>query len=154
MQIIEGGLNDPEVIVLLQEHLRFMRANSPPDGVYALDLEGLAGPKITFWTAREDRRLLACGALQELTPVHGEIKSMRTAPAQLGRGVASALLRFIIAEAEQRGYERLSLETGSGPAFEPAQALYRKFGFTDCGPFADYPDNSFSRFMTLRLPPG
>jgi putative acetyltransferase len=108
-------------------------------------------PDITFWTAWDESTLLGCGAMKELDPGHGEIESMRTADAYLGQGVASAILSHLIDEALKRSYSRLSLETGSGPAFALALALYEKFGFEYCGPFADYRADSFSRFMTMEL---
>jgi putative acetyltransferase len=100
---------------------------------------------------RDGNELLGCIALKQLDAKHGEIKSMRTAGAHLRKGVAAALLEHLFAEARRRSYERLSLETGSGPGFEAAHTLYRKFGFEYCGPFASYRDDPFSRFMTLRL---
>lgn len=151
MKITEGGLDDPRVVELLDEHLSGMAEHSPPDSIHALDLAGLEAADITFWTVWNGGELLGCGALKELDPSHGEIKSMRTAAAHLRRGVGRALLTHIIEESVRRGYGRLSLETGSGEAFEPAHALYRKFGFDYCGPFADYRDDPFSRFMTIAL---
>jgi putative acetyltransferase len=136
---------------LLDEHLQAMYALSPPESVHALDLDKLRQPGIVFWSAWDDQLLLGCGALKELDPRHGEIKSMRT-PATLRRkGAGRAILAHIIAVARSRGYERLSLETGSVEAFHPAQRLYASFGFTPCGPFADYAQDPHSVFMTLRL---
>ena len=151
MIITEGGLGEPDVIALLGEHLQGMADHSPPESIHALDIEGLKAPDITFWTIRDGKELLGCIALKQLDDKHGEIKSMRTASAHLRRGVAAALLEHLIAEARQRSYERLSLETGSGPGFEAAHALYRKFGFEYCGPFANYREDPFSRFMTITL---
>ena len=151
MRIKVDDLRGPEVKGLLAEHLQSMAEHSPPESIHALDLDKLRAADITFWTVWEYDELLGCGALKELDSLQGEIKSMRTAVAHLGKGVASALVRHIIATAKERGYERLSLETGSGPAFEPAHSLYLKFGFEFSGPFADYRDDPFSRFMTLRL---
>lgn len=151
MQIIKDDLTGTEVAALLAEHLEGMAQHSPPASIHALDLQALRSPDITFWTAWENGDLLGCGALKELDPRRGEIKSMRTARAHLGKGVASAILMHLITESMQRSYARLSLETGSGPAFEPAHALYRKYGFVYCPPFGDYPDDPFSRFMTLEL---
>ena len=120
--------------------------------MHALDPAALAVPEISFWTAWDGAALLGCGALKALGGEEGEIKSMRTAPFCLRKGVAATLLAHIISVARARGYRRLSLETGTNPAFEPAIALYRRFGFTDCGPFADYPgDDPFSRFMSRTL---
>jgi len=151
VRIIIDNLAGPEVKALLADHLQSMADHSPPDCVHALDREKLRAPDITFWSVWDDDELLGCGALKELDPSHGEIKSMRTAAVRLGKGVGSALVRHIVATATERGYERLSLETGSGAAFEPAHSLYLKFGFEFCGPFGDYAPGSFSRFMTLRL---
>ena len=151
MNIRSGELAAPDVRELLAQHLAGMAEHSPPESIHALDLDALDSTDITFWTVREDAHLLGCGALKELTPTHGEIKSMRTAAAHLGKGVATFLLDHIIDVAMERGYERLSLETGSGAAFEPAHALYLKNGFEFCGPFADYGPDPFSRFMTRQL---
>jgi putative acetyltransferase len=152
MKIESDDLSRPEVHALLDEHLRSMHALSPPESVHALDLERLRSPGITFWSAWEGSLLLGCGALKELDSRHGEVKSMRTPAAMRRRGAGRALLHHIMAVARSRGYERLSLETGAAIAFEPAQQLYRSFGFTTCAPFGDYAEDPNSVFMTLRLP--
>jgi putative acetyltransferase len=136
---------------LLREHLRSMHEISPPASVHALDIDKLRQPDVTFWTVWEGRELLGCGALRELSPEHGEVKSMRTSDAHRGRGVARAVLRHIIEEARKRAYGRLSLETGRTNAFEPAHKLYESFGFTRCGPFGNYVDDPHSVFMTMPL---
>ena len=151
MNITEGGLDEPDVIALLGEHLRGMADHTPPESVHALGIEQLKAPEITFWTMREGVELLGCIALKQLDDGHGEIKSMRTSSSHLRRGVAAALLRHVIDEATNRSYDRISLETGSGPGFEAAFALFSKLGFVECGPFADYREDPFSRFMTLEL---
>lgn len=151
MEIRLDDLSGPEIRALLEEHLRNMHEVSPPESVHALDLDKLRQPDISFWTVWEGSDLLGCGALRALSPAHGEIKSMRTAEAHRGRGVARAVLNHIVAEAKARGFERLSLETGSMQAFEPAHRLYESFGFTRCAPFGDYVDDPNSLFMTKRL---
>lgn len=163
---IDRELTHPQVIALLEEHLAGMRAESPPECVFALDLDGLRRPEITFLTAWRrapsgspdaDGELLAMGAIKELAPTtatkggHGELKSMRTSARHLRQGAAQAILTELLAIARQRGYARVSLETGSTPAFEPAMAMYRRFGFLECGPFADYREDPFSRFMTMAV---
>jgi putative acetyltransferase len=128
-----------------------MALHSPPESIHALDIESLRSPEITFWSAWEGPALLGCGALLELDPEHGEIKSMRTARQHLREGVASRMLQHILAEAELRSYTRLSLETGSMEAFAPARALYTRYGFAFCDPFANYVLDPNSVFMTRRL---
>jgi len=151
MQIRIDDLRGPEIIALLREHLRCMEAVSPPESRHALNLDGLRQPEITFWTIWHNTNLAGCGALKELTPHHGEIKSMRTASAYLRQGVASKMLTHILKEAQRRGYHRLSLETGGFPYFEPARKLYSRFGFTHCEPFANYKPDPNSVFMTKEL---
>jgi putative acetyltransferase len=151
MRIELDDLTRPQVQALLREHLENMYAVSPPESVHALGLDALRKPDVTFWSVWEGDRLLGCGALKALDARHGEIKSMRTAPAHRRRGVARVVLQHIIEEARRRRYERLSLETGSMDAFLPAQRLYESFGFEYCAPFADYVLDPNSVFMTKRL---
>lgn len=152
MEIREGGLRDPQVIALLEEHFAGMLANSPAGSCHFLDLSALEAEDVSFWTAWDGEALLGMGALKQLDPEHGEIKSMRTVGPHLGKGVGATMLGHIVDTARARGYRRLSLETGSTPAFEPALRLYARRGFAPCGAFADYPrDDPFSRFMTLAL---
>jgi putative acetyltransferase len=152
MEIRDGGLDEPQVIDLLRLHAAGMLANSPADSCHFLDLSGLKTPDISFWSAWEGDELLGIGALKQIDADHGEIKSMRTRPEHLGKGVGAHILQRIMATARDRQYRRLSLETGSGDAFDAAHALYRKFGFSECGAFGDYPvEDPFSRFMTRVL---
>jgi putative acetyltransferase len=151
MQIRLDDLSGPEIRALLEEHLRNMHELSPPESVHALDITKLRQPDVTFWTVWEGAELLGCGALKELSPKHGEIKSMRTVVAHRGKGVARAVLEHIIKEAKRRSYERLSLETGSMKSFEPAQKLYESCGFSYCGPFEGYAEDPNSAFMTRLL---
>jgi len=151
MNIEIDDLSRPQIHALLNEHLQSMYALSPPESVHALDLNKLRQPGITFWTAWEEDQLLGCGAVKELDARHGEIKSMRTPQALRRKGAGRAILAHIIDVARSRGYERLSLETGTMDAFHPAHRLYEAFGFTYCGPFGDYTEDPNSVFMTLRL---
>lgn len=151
MHIEVDDLSRREVHALLEEHLANMYAISPPESVHALPLEALRAPEITFWTIWEGPLLLGCGALKELSPRHGEVKSMRTPQAMRRKGAGRAMLAHILAEARRRGYERLSLETGAEDAFLPARKLYESSGFSYTGPFADYVPDPNSMFMTLDL---
>jgi len=151
MQIRQDNLTGPEIIALLQEHLRCMEEVSPPESRHALNLDGLRKPEITFWSLWEGAELAGCGAMKELDAGHGEVKSMRTAYAFQRRGVASRMLQHLIEEATRRGYRRLSLETGSMDYFEPARQLYASFGFVYCRPFGSYKEDPNSVFMTREL---
>ena len=151
MRIELDDLLRPEVRALLREHLTNMHQLSPPESVHALDISELHRSDVTFWTIWEGAVLMGCGALKELDPTHGEVKSMRTPANQRRRGAARAVLTHIVAEARARGYKRLSLETGSVDAFKPAQKLYESFGFAYCGPFGAYKLDPYSTFMSLEL---
>lgn len=149
--IRKDDLNSPEVAALLQAHLDHAARHSPPESIHALDLAGLQAPEITFWGVWADGMLLGFGALRELAPDHGEIKSMHTALAHRGKGVAAHLLAYILREAKARSYQRVSLETGSMEGFAPARALYARFGFRVCPPFAEYREDPNSVCMTFEL---
>lgn len=147
----QSDLDSPDVQALLDDHFAQMRGTSPPEACHVLPSDGLKDPAITFWSVREDGVLLGVGALKALAPDQGEVKSMRTAPQALGRGIGRALLRHIVAEARTRGYTRLSLETGSTEPFAAALRLYESEGFMPCGPFGGYQDTPFTRFFTREL---
>ena len=151
MHIETDDLRRPAVQALLEEHLASMRRQSPACSVHALDLERLRHPSISFWTAWDGDRLLGCAALKALGPTHGELKSMRTPEALRRRGAGRALLEHVVAVARSRGYSRLSLETGSPPAFAPAHRLYAQAGFVPCEPFEGYVADPNSVFLTLAL---
>lgn len=144
-------LRRDDVVALLELHAREMTEWSPPGATHFLDLDALDTPSITFLTLRLDGALAGCGALRELDLRHGELKSMRTDPAHLGKGVGRRMLSELVDRARTRGYAQVSLETGAAPQFDAALHLYSSFGFEPCGPFADYVDGPFSRFFTLRL---
>ena len=147
----EGDLDSADVQSLLDIHFDQMRSTSPPEACHVLPADGLRDSAVTFWSVREDGELLGVGALKELTPDHGEVKSMRTAEKALGRGVGRALLHHIVSEARKRDYARLSLETGSTEPFAAALRLYASEGFAPCGAFGEYHDTAFTRFFTRRL---
>lgn len=151
MRIERDDLTRPPVLDLLREHLANMHELSPPEQVFALDVTGLQAPSVTFWTVWDGDTLLGCGALKELSPTEGEIKSMRTPKALRRRGAGRAVLAHIVATARERGYTCLQLETGTHPDFGAAHALYRSFGFVDSGPFASYKPDPTSTFMRLDL---
>ncbi|TDV43545.1 GNAT family N-acetyltransferase [Actinophytocola oryzae] len=151
MQILVDDLTGADVAELLGEHLRDMRTITPVEHAYALDLDELRRPEITFWTAYDDGVLLGCAALKQLSPTHGEVKSMRTSANRTRGGVASLLLDHLVGEARRRGYTKLSLETGTDEFFLPARRLYEKFGFTYCDAFGEYEPSPHNTFMTRDL---
>lgn len=141
----------PDVRALLEVHLAFARQVTPPGHVHALELDGLLDPSITVFSAREAGLLLGIGALREIDRAHGEVKSMHTAAPARGRGVGRAMVDHLLAVAAERGYRRVSLETGTMDAFAPARSLYARVGFRPCEPFGDYASNPHSTCMTLHL---
>jgi putative acetyltransferase len=154
MRSLVIGIDDPragDVSALLERHLAFASDHSPPEDVHALDLDGLLHPSVTLFSARRDRQLLAIGALKQLDETHGELKSMHTVEAARGQGVGRAMVDHLLRVARHRGYQRVSLETGSMDAFGTARSLYERCGFTACGPFADYAESRYSAYMTLLL---
>ncbi|HXL71935.1 MAG TPA: GNAT family N-acetyltransferase [Rhizomicrobium sp.] len=151
MRFEEGNFNDPRVIALLDAHVRRARAETGRGSAHALDSSGLKAPDIRFWTVWRGAQLLGMGALKTLSRDHGEIKSMYTAESARNQGTGAAMLTHIVAEASAMGMARLSLETGAWDYFRPARAFYRRHGFVECAPFADYKPDPNSVFMTRTL---
>ena len=151
LKIFRDDLTGKQIADFLQEHLDHMNEITPPESVHALDLAALRSPEITFWSVWEGAELLGCGALKELDPHCGEIKSMRTAKTHRGRGIGSMMFEHIIQVAKGRGYRCLNLETGAMAEFGPARRLYQRYGFEYQGPFADYVDDPNSMFMIKML---
>ena len=151
LRIQIDDLKGPEIADLLRRHLDHMYAITPAESVYALDMDALRVPEITFWSAWQDKQLVGCVALKDHGNGLGEIKSMHTLAAVRGQGIARQLVAHLIEAAQERDITRLSLETGKTEHFEPAQRLYRSFGFTDTGPFADYGPDPHSHFMTREI---
>lgn len=149
--IRKDDLRGPEIAALLQAHLAHAARHSPPESIHALDLDRLRAPEITFWSVWLEGSLVGCGALKELAPDHGEIKSMHTDETHRGKGVAARLLGHILEEARSRSYRRVSLETGTMEGFAAARALYSRSGFRVCPPFAQYREDPNSVCMTLEL---
>jgi putative acetyltransferase len=142
-----------DVIALLERHLTFARAQTPPEDAHALDVDGLADPSVTFFSFRDGGELLAVGALKELDESHAEVKSMHTVESARGRGIGRAMVDHLVNVARERGFARVSLETGSMAAFDAARALYERAGFEPCDPFGDYRPSRNSIYMTLWLQP-
>jgi putative acetyltransferase len=149
--ITVGDFTRSDVKALLEYHLRVMHENSPPGHVFALDWSGLKAPEISFWTGYARSTLEVMGALRNLGDGTGEVKSMRVAEGHAGKGYGADMLQHIIAAAKSHSYRRLSLETGSGPSFEPAVKLYRSFGFEEGKAFGGYEKSAFNRMYHLEL---
>ncbi len=151
MEIRQDDLTGKKIADLLEEHLENMHEITPPESVHALDLDALRAHNITFWAAWDGDELLGCGALKELDPNSGEIKSMRTVKPHRRKGIAAQMLEHIIAEAKRRNYACLNLETGSRSGFAPARALYERYGFEYRSPFGEYSEDPNSVFMTKKI---
>ena len=150
-EICEDDLSGGGTRALLALHLAGMYANSPPESVFALDLSALQNADVKVWTVRDGNEVVGVGALRMLVDEIGELKSMRTHPSHLRRGVAALLLDHMIGEARKRGLTHLRLETGSGPAFDPALSLYRSRGFVEGEAFSNYERGPFNQFLHLAL---
>lgn len=144
-------MEDPRVVDLVERHAARGLAENPPGTAFPLDIAKLKAPEVRFWTVWEDSELLACGALRRLSEEHAELKSMHTVESARRRGIGSALLRHMMAEAARDGIARLSLRTGSWPYFHAARELYRRHGFVECPPFEGHAANDGSVFMTRFL---
>ena len=151
MRIIEGDFTDPRVVELVKTHFTTARAETAEGSAHALDLSGLQAPEISFWSIWDADELLGVGALKRLSPQHGEVKSMHVITTRRGQGAGRAMLDHIVEVAKAEGMTRLSLETGSKEYFRAARAFYRRNGFADCPPFADYRSDANSVFMSLDL---
>jgi putative acetyltransferase len=154
---VEISIDDPragDVRALLERHLAFARLHSPPEDTHALDVDELAEPGVTFFSYRRGGELLAVGALKELDSDHAEVKSMHTVEAARGSGIGRAIVDHLVGVARERGFRRVSLETGSMAAFAPARSLYASVGFEPCEPFGDYRASPNSVYLTLRLGSG
>jgi putative acetyltransferase len=155
--VIAGGRiaiddpRDPDVRALLERHLEFALAQTPPEHSFALDAGGLLDPAITLFSIRVHGSLLGIGAIKRLGPHYAEIKSMHTAETARGHGIGRAMLTHLLEVARAQGFRRVSLETGTMAAFAAARALYRSAGFVSCGPFGGYQPSEDNFFMTLEL---
>ncbi len=150
-QVIEDDLTGPEVAALLDFHLTEMHQWSPACKVHAMPIERLREPDVTFYSAWDGGRLAAVGALKEIEPGRGELKSMRAAPDYRGKGAGREMLEHLLAEARRRGYAWLGLETGRPEPFQPARRLYEGYGFSECPAFGDYVSDEFSLCMDRTL---
>jgi putative acetyltransferase len=151
LTLTRADFDDPALVAFLEAHLEDIAPTAPAESQHALDLRGLRAPGVRLWVATSGSTLVGTGALAALSAGHEEVKSMRTDPAQRGRGVARRLLQHLLQDARERGVRQVSLETGSQDFFAPARALYEKAGFSDCPPFGSYREDPNSVFMTLLL---
>lgn len=156
IEIQSADLGTPEFAALIDTHATLMLSLSPPGSCHFLPIDSLKRPDVTVWEMRDwgqedGETLVGCGALQQLSDTHGEVKSMHTLARYRGAGLGRKMLEHVIAVAKERGYDRLSLETGSMDGFKPSRMLYRSFGFEICPPFGDYVEDPHSVFMTRTL---
>ncbi|MEO1187916.1 MAG: GNAT family N-acetyltransferase [Pseudomonadota bacterium] len=151
IRIQSADLDTPEFAALIDTHAELMLSLSPPGSCHFLPMDGLRTPDVTVWEMRDGDKLIGCGALQELSATHGEVKSMHTLSVHRGAGLGRKMLNHVLSVARDRGYTRLSLETGSMDGFKPSRTLYQSAGFEICPPFGEYVEDPNSVFMTLAL---
>lgn len=150
MDIRRTDLSEPEVVALIELHIREMFEGSPPGTNHALDLSGLQTPDMEVYAAWESERLLAIGAIRK-HECFAEIKSMRAHPEARRTGAGKAILTALVERARELDYPEIKLETGSGELFEPATRLYRSFGFEPWDAFANYIPGKFNKLFSLKL---
>jgi putative acetyltransferase len=136
---------------LVATHLAFARRHTPAADVRALPVEAITDPSISMFGARVEGRLVGIGALRRLDADHAEIKTMHTLAAFRGRGIGRAVLDHLVAVARDRGYRRVSLETGTMDAFAPSREVYARAGFRVCPPFGEHRKGPNSVCMTMDL---
>lgn len=151
IEIKLDDLSGEPIKKLLETHLKNAALHSPEDAIFALDIKALKAPEISFWSAWQDDQILACGAIKMLDQEHGEIKSMHTLEKARGKGIGNQLVCHILQQAKGKNIKRLSLETGTAEAYYPAHRLYKRHGFEQCRPFADYQESIHSLYMTKIL---
>jgi putative acetyltransferase len=154
MDELDIAIADPridDVRELVKHHLKFGRLHSPLQDAHALEVDGLLDPALTLFSIRRRRELVAIGALKRLDDRHAELKTMHTVEHVRGQGIGRVMLDYLLAVARERGFERVSLETGVQEAFEPARSLYVSAGFTPCEPFGDYRRSQNTTYMTMRI---
>jgi putative acetyltransferase len=151
---LDIAMDDPraeDVRALLATHLAFSRGTTPAEYAFALDVEQLVDPAVTFFSARERGRLVGIAALRRLDEERAELKSMHTNATDRGRGAGRALVEFLLAFARAEGMRRVSLETGATDEFIAARTLYADVGFVPCEPFGSYRASPYNTFMTIGL---
>jgi putative acetyltransferase len=140
-----------DLALLMARHTADMHADTPAESIHMMDAGELAVPDVTFFVMREDGLAVGMGAFKRIDDAHAEIKSMHVLAEHRGRGLSRRMLDHLVAQAQAKGFSRLSLETGVQPTFVAARALYAKAGFVACPPFEGYWDDPNSVFMTKHL---
>jgi putative acetyltransferase len=151
LRIVDGGLDDPQVVAMLRFHFDTNIAVTPPGSAHVFDLSRLKASDVSFWSAWNGETLLGTGALKRMDAANGEIKSMHTLKTARRSGAGQAMLLHIMSAARTMDLKTLWLETGSFDYFAPARALYAKHGFVECEPFGDYKPDPNSTFMVRAI---
>jgi len=151
LRVRPARTSEPDVAALIATHFDLMRASSPEDSCHVMEADALEREGAWVFAAEDQGSVVGIGALKEIAPGHGEIKSMHTAQTARGKGVARQVLLTLIDAAKEHNLARLSLETGSADMFAPARQLYAAEGFSICPPFADYTEDPLSTFMTREV---
>jgi putative acetyltransferase len=148
VRVAPASVDEPAVRSLILFHLADMKANSPPELAFVLDVDAYRDPALLLLGAWVSDDLAAIGAMRDLGDGTFELKSMRAAPEFKGRGAGKAILRQLMEEARTRDAYALLLETGTGERYVAAEGLYRAHGFVPCPAFGDYPaDSPFNRYF-------
>jgi len=148
ISIVQESPDQPDVLDLLAQSDRLMAELYPAESNHMLDISELEKPEVTFLVARHAGRIVGCAALVAYGD-WGEVKRMFVDPSARGLKLGLRLMEALVAQGQTLGMTALRLELG---AEQPeAMGLYRRFGFTERGPFGDYVEDPLSIFMEKRL---
>lgn len=148
---VENPLQD-DVRRLVEQLNDYLLPLSPPEFQFKMTVEQMAEPNTTLFVARDEaHRAVGMGALCVHPAQMGEVKRMWTDPEIRGKRVGSSLLAAIEALARSKGLDVLMLETGNLDGMHEAHRLYQRSGFTQRGPYLDYPDSEWSVFYEKPL---
>jgi putative acetyltransferase len=139
----------PDVVALIGLSDDYMASLYPPEGNFAVDLDALSQPDISFLVARLDGKAVGCGGIKWFADGSAELKRIFVHDEARGHGIGRKIMAELEAQATARNVTRLYLETG--PLNVEAVRLYEALGYQTCGPFADYEENPHSLFMTKDL---
>jgi putative acetyltransferase len=147
--IARADPREPRVRRLIEELDALQLSLYPAESNHLISIDTLVQPQMRFFAATVDGDILGCGGIW-LQEDYAEVKRVYVSPKARGLGLAKQIMARLEDEARAAGMAIARLETG---IHQPdALGLYRALGYTDRGPFGDYPtEDPMSVFMEKRL---